>query len=152
VGLLYLAGVTVYFIALFFLVHQTRGVEKQLTDLGVGYTNAIQLKARYTVLRERQDLKYAALECWKVTAELLPRGATLEDLTVRDGSKLTLRGSAPASQAGEINDFNAAMRKAKVNGQPLFSQVEGLSYNAAQGNSTIAWSFICELNRVEESP
>lgn len=152
VGMLYLAGVVIYFIAVGIMAYQTGGVEKQMTSLGVGYTNVMQLKARYNVLRERQDLKYAALECWKVTAVLLPKGATLEDLSFRDGSKLTLRGNAPASQAGEINDFNAAMRKAVVNSQPLFSKVEGLSYNANQGNNTIAWSFACELNRAEEKP
>lgn len=152
VGMLYLAGVAIYFIALWIMAYQTSGVERQMADLGVGYTNVMQLKARYNVLRERQDLKYAALECWKVTAELLPPGATLDDFSLRDGAKLTLRGTAPSSQAVEVNDFNAAMRKAAIKGQPLFRKVEGLSYTASQGNNNISWSFACELNRAEDRP
>ena len=42
------------------------------------------------------------------------------------------------------------MRKAKVGDQLLFGKVEPLAYNQAP-NSSITWSFSCELNHVEES-
>jgi Tfp pilus assembly protein PilN len=151
VGLLYTAGVIIYFIALAVLKIQVGKVEAEVDQISGSYTNAIQLKARYQIIKERQDLKFAALDCWKTTAELMPTGVTLESLDFRDGSKLSLRGTAPADKAVQLNDFNAAMRKATVNGQPLFTKVDGLAYTAGAKNN-IAWSFSCELKHREETP
>ena len=148
----YGAVVLVYFVALQFLLFQTRGVESQRDDLGQSYTNAIQLKARYQILQDRQVLKFAALDCWKTTAQLLPKGAVLNGLDFRDGRKLTLTGTAGSSQASEINDYNSAIRKAAVNGVPFFSKVDPLVYNLNPANNTITWSFSCELNQTEEAP
>jgi hypothetical protein len=156
-GLLGLLGVF-FLIALMFLAavkfvnYQTGGVAKQLADYGLNYTNAIQLKARYQILKDRQDLKYAALNCWQTTARLLPQGATLNGLDFRDGKKLTLTGSAGAEQAGEITEFNSTIRKAEVNGQPLFSKVDSLTYNQNPANNTVTWSFSCEVSHAEDSP
>jgi hypothetical protein len=146
----YIAGLVAYFAALTFLTHQTHVVEAVVADMGGSFTNALQLTARYQVLKDRQDLKFAALNCWQKTAELLPKGATLDALDFRDGAKLSLSGSAPADGVNPINDFNSAMRKAEVNGQRLFSQVETLSFHQA-ANNTIDWSFVCELNHAEEA-
>lgn len=148
VGLLYVAAVAIYFIALQVVVFQTRKVENQVAELGGAYTNAIQVRARYQIMKERQDLKFAALDCWKTTAELLPPGVTLDSLDFQNGSRLTLRGSAPADTAVQLSDFNAAMKKATVGDQLLFSRVDGLTYNQA-GNNMINWNFTCELNRTE---
>ena len=68
--------------------YRAQGVERQVAALGGSYTNAIQLKARYGVLKERQELKYAALDCWKVIAEQLPEGISLQRFSFADGSKL----------------------------------------------------------------
>ena len=35
-----------------------------------------QLKAQLDILQNRQALKYASLDCWRKTAELLPDGVT----------------------------------------------------------------------------
>ncbi len=84
------------------------------------YTNALQLKARYDVLKERQDLKYAALDCWKLVAEQLPDGVSLQRFSFADGQKLSLNGTAPAGSNCPNHCFHDALRKAKLNGQPMF--------------------------------
>jgi hypothetical protein len=147
----YFAALVVYFAALTFLTHQVHVAEGGVADMGDSYTNALQLTARYQILKDRQDLKFAALECWRTTAELLPQGATLNALDFRDGAKLSLAGSAPADQVNPIIAFNSALRKALVNGQPLFSRVDSPSYHQS-ANNTVDWSFECELNRTEETP
>ena len=148
----YGVGVLTYFVALQFLLYQTRTVESQKADLGGSYTNAIQLKARYQILKDRQDLKYAALNCWQTTARLLPEGATLNGLDFRDGKKLTLTGTAGSEQAAAITEFNSTIRKAEVNGQHLFSKVDSLTYNQNPANNTVTWSFSCEVSHAEDTP
>lgn len=148
----YCVAVLIYFVALQFLSYQTRGVETQKAGLGQSYTDAIQLKARYEILKDRQALKYAALNCWQVTAKLLPEGATLNGLDFRDGKKLTLTGTAGSDQATAIIEFNSAMRKAEADGQILFARVDSPSYSQNPANNTISWSFSCEVNRAEELP
>src|SRR5262249_7964640 len=113
--MVYVAGVVIYFAALQVLKFQANKMDEQLASIGGSYTNAIQIKERYRIMKERQDLKYAALDSWKTTAELLPQGATLESLDFRDGAKLALRGTAPTGSAVEVDKFNEAMRKAKNN-------------------------------------
>jgi hypothetical protein len=80
-GVLYAIGVVIYFCATAVLGFQTGKVEEQVAAISGSYTNVLQLKARYEVLKERQDLKYAALDCWKLVAERIARGyfpATLQ--------------------------------------------------------------------------
>ena len=149
----YLAAVVVYWVALLYLQYQTSGVEADVEALKPSYTTAVQLKARHQILKERQDLKFAALDCWKATAGLLPSGATLTALDFRDGSRLALNGTAPSDQVAAIIDFNSAMRKYESIGQPgqaFFSKVEPPRYSQAAGAATITWDFTCALNRVEE--
>jgi len=146
---LYVVGVLIYLAAVKVLEFRTRSVEKDVASLGPDYTNTMQLKARYEVLRDRQELKFAALDCWKITAELLPQDMTLQGLDFKDGKKLTLNGTAPADQVTQVFDFNDAMRKAKVNDQPLFSKVEPPNPRKDPNNATLSWNFSCELNRSE---
>ena len=111
VVVLYLVGVLVYFARLQLELYRTRAVEQQVAERGPIYTNALQLKAKFQVLKDRQDLKFAALDCWKAVAELLPDGVTLDGYNFSDGKKLTLSGSAPADQTKRLLDFDADIRK-----------------------------------------
>jgi hypothetical protein len=148
---LYLVGVSIYGIAVGFFAFRTRAVEQQVADLGPTYTNALQLKAQFQVLKDRQELKYAALDCWKAVAELLPESATLEGLNFGDGKKLSVNGTAPSDQALQLTQFEGAMRKYAVNSQPLFDQTKGdtISMNPNPGAGTLRWGFTLELKRVE---
>jgi hypothetical protein len=150
VGGIYLAIVAVYMIGLGYASWRTDGVEGQVAALSSDYTNALQLKAKYQVLKDRQDLKYAALECWNVTASLLPEGVTLDTMNFSDGKRFTLNGTAPSGQLKKLLDFEGTMRKATVDGQLLFdpNKGEGVQWRD-QGAQGAAWSLALELQRSE---
>jgi hypothetical protein len=147
---LYLVGVIVYFAWLQFALVGTNQVEQQVANLGPTYTNALQFKARLQVLQDRQDLKFAALDCWKAVAELLPDGVTLEGYNFTDGKKLSINGVAPADMAKRLNDFDADIRKATKDGQRLFDSSAGEHLTWHSGASgTVTWSCVLELKRTE---
>ncbi len=149
---IYLLGVAIYFVALGFATWRTTQVEQQMAQLGPTYTNAIQLRDRLTILKDRQDLKFAALDCWKKTAELLPENVTLDSMNFSDGRRLSLSGTAPADAVQSLLDFEGAMRKAKVEERSLFDAGKGdnLNYRANPGGSSVSWSFGLELLRAEQ--
>ena len=154
-GILYAIGVVIYFCATTLLNYKTVAVEQQAAQLGGSYTNVLQLKARYAVLSERQQLKYAALDCWKIVAENLPAGLTLQRSSFADGQKLTLNGICTPDQIGEIlgqSKFYDAVRKAKLDGQDMFepTPLDPLGYNVS-GN-TANWHFTLQLKRAEAAP
>ncbi|HEU0037988.1 MAG TPA: hypothetical protein VFR76_01825 [Verrucomicrobiae bacterium] len=151
IGAVYAVGVAIYFAALSFQLYRVNRVESEVKGLSQTYTNAVQLKARYQVLQDRQDLKFAALDCWKTVAELLPETVTLEAFNLGDGRKLLLSGSAPTSEMRAVVDFVQAMRKATINGQPMFDQTkpEQFSSRPTQVATTTSWSFSLELKRGE---
>jgi hypothetical protein len=147
---LYIIGVLIYFVALNVASYRTSNVEQQVAALGTQYTNALQLKAQSQVLQDRMELKYAALDSWATVSKLLPEGVTLESINFSDGQRLTLQGSAPADRATALIDFEVAIRKATVNGQPLFDPNKGnnVSYQGSPGG--IAWNLVLELKRTEK--
>ena len=157
-GILYAIGVVIYFCALGALNYRAQGVERQVAALGGSYTNAIQLKARYGVLKQRQELKYAALDCWKVIAEQLPEGISLQRFSFADGSRLLLNGTCESDQIDLITEqggFYDSVRKAKPNGQPMFNPNPGeggqLVYRT-MGANKVTWNFGLELQHAEAEP
>jgi hypothetical protein len=146
---LYLLGVMVYFARLEWELYGTRAVEQDAAIQGPIYTNALQLKAKYQLLTEREDLKFAALDCWKAVAELLPDGVTLEGYNFNDGKKLTLSGTAPADQTKRLLDFDADIRKVAPNGQPLFDPNAGDHVTWDVRGGVVSWHCILELKRTE---
>ena len=155
-GILYAIGVVIYFCATTVLNYKTVAVEQQAAQLGDSYTNVLQLKARYAVLAERQQLKYAALDCWKIVAEQLPAGLTLQRSSFADGQKLTLNGICSPDQISEVisdpGEFYDAIRKAKLDGQDMFdpTAIEPLIYN--QSGNTVNWHFALQLKHGEAAP
>jgi hypothetical protein len=153
VGGIYLLGVLTYGGVLGVNLFQTGGVENKRDGLATEYTNTMQIKATYQVLKERQDLKFAGLDCWRAIAELMPETLSLESWNFGDGKRLVLNGSAPSNEhVQEVLDFEKAVRK-YVNpqdGQQMFDPNKGDYLNYRQGpNGTILWSFAVELKRSE---
>lgn len=148
---LYIIGCVIYFIAVGFLSYQTTGVEKQVVDRSQSYTNALQIKARYAVLKDRQDLKYAALDCWEAIAEAMPEGLTLDALNFSDGRTITLSGTASANEVTGVIDFSGKLRKATAQRLPLFNSSGGdaLQTHVNGGAGTLNWSFGLQLQRGE---
>jgi hypothetical protein len=128
--------------------YQTQQVEAQVAQLSPQYTNAMQLKARYQVLKERQELKYAALDCWNITAQHLPEGATLDSLNFSQGKRLGLNGTAPSDGYADMNEFAAAMGRTVISNQPLFETIRGLDNWRVQADKA-TWSLSAELKRAE---
>jgi hypothetical protein len=141
----------IYFCATGLVGIQTRKSEQQAADVSGDYTNAMELQAQYNVLKERQNLKYAALDCWKTVAEKLPPAISLNRFSFADGQKLSLSGTASSDQINTLFDFNSAMQKAELDGHPMFaSGGEPVSPHTAANNVT-TWSFSLELQQAEES-
>jgi hypothetical protein len=154
VGGLYLVCITIYFAALFVQDFRVSRVEAQVAGMGGSYTNAIQLRERYQVLKTRQELKFAALDCWKVTAELMPENVQLDGFSFSDGRKLTLNGTAAADKVNDVLEFYGAMRKAALRGQPMFDATgakkgQELSTRLGPGGTVVNWNFGLELKRTE---
>jgi hypothetical protein len=148
---LYMIGVFLYFARLQWENFRTGSVDAEIAQVGPVYTNTVQLKAKYQILKDRQDLQMAALDTWKMVAELLPDGMTLEGYNLTDGKRLVLNGTAPVGQEKRLLDFDKDLRKAPVNGQPLFDQREGEPITWRQGaNGTVNWSCVLMLKRSEE--
>jgi hypothetical protein len=146
---LYLVFVLVYFARLQLELYRTGAVEQQAIDRGPIYTNALQLKAKFQVLKDRQELKFAALDCWKTVAELLPDGVTLDGYNFSEGRKLTLSGSAPGDQTKRLLDFDSDIRKVVVNGQPLFDPNAGDHITWDVRGAVANWHCVLELKRTE---
>jgi hypothetical protein len=151
-GVLYAIGVAIYFCAVGLLTIQTQKVEKGVADISGSYTNALLLKARYDVLKERQELKYAALDCWKIVAEQLPPNITLQRFSFADGKKLTLSGTAASDQVNTLFDFNTAMQKVTTNGRPMFNAQGGEPVNPHPVANGVTWSFSLQLQNAEGTP
>lgn len=146
VGAVYVLGVLIYLAAVQVFSFQTSRVEKQVADISGTYTNALELRDRYAVLNDRQELKYAALDCWKAVANLLPASMTLESLNFNDGEKLILRGEAPISAQNEVIDFSEALRKVSTTNGPLFNLLASDQLPIIRPNG---WSYSLELKRTE---
>ena len=147
---LYLAGVAVYMVALGVANIRTGKVEQQVAERANSYTNAIQLDARYKILKERQDLKFAALECWKAVAEHMPEALTLENCNFNDGKRFTISGTVSNDEMTKVSDFEAALKKHTLDGQPLFDIFGSETATLRRINpTTTSWSLNLILKRSE---
>ena len=153
-GILYAIGVMIYFAATDVLGRKTEAVQQQVARISGTYTNALQLEARYEVLKQRQQLEYAALDCWKIVADELPPGLTIQRFSLSQGEKLSLSGVCTPDQIGLISDpgkFYDAVRKAKMNGQDVFEPeaVDPLIWN--QAGNAVSWRFTLQLQHAKEA-
>jgi hypothetical protein len=153
VGALYLLYVIGYGSVLGFTMFQANAAESARDKISNDYTNTMQLKATYGVLKEREDLKFAALDSWKAIAELMPETLSLDNWNFGDGKRLVLSGSAPSNEhVQEILEFEKAVRNYKDprTNQLLFDPNKGEGLNRRIGpNNSILWDFSVELKRSE---
>jgi hypothetical protein len=105
------------------------------------------MEARIQVLEDRKNLQYAALDCWKAVAELLPAEVTVDQIYFQRGKSFDLYGTVPQEHETEVTDFNEALRRVKVNGELLFSQVDTPRLDIR--GTTVVWKFSCKLRAGE---
>jgi len=148
----YFVLVAIYFAVVNIQDIRVSKVESHAAELGPTYTNALQLRERFQVLKTREELKFAALDCWKITAELMPASLTLDGFSFSDGRKLALSGSAPAESVSDSLKFYGDMRKATLNGEPMFDPSKGqdISTVLGPGGTLVNWKFTLELKRTEK--
>jgi hypothetical protein len=155
---LYAVGLLIYFVAVGFLSYKTRAAETAVAGISLDYTNSLQTKAQYLILKERQELKYAALDCWEAIAETMPENISLESLNFGEGKgagygkTLSLIGTAPASDVNTLFDFCDKLRRYAPAGRaPLFNidNYETPKTSITPGGVTIRWTYDLELKRSE---
>lgn len=144
-GVAYLIFVAFYYCGIQFSGYQYGKVQQQVAALADSYTNSMQLQARYAVLQERENLKFAALDCWKAVADTLPEGITLERFGFGSGDTLSLAGSAPSDQAQALEDWGNTIQRVKTpDGHPMFAQ-DGESPAEHAYNNMVSWSLNLKL-------
>jgi hypothetical protein len=147
---IYIFGVLVYFGVLYGSKKTYDDAQHDLARIAVAYTNALEDTTKIQVLTQRQNLKYASLDCWKAVAENLPESLTLETFYF-NRTKIELSGTAATEQPDDVYAFHDGLRQAedaKHTGL-LFTDVK-IGTVRAQANKT-AWSFTCNL-RSSENP
>ena len=142
----YIAGVFVYMIALQVLNYRANRVKSEVAGLATTYTNVLRLKEQVQVLQEQQNLKFAALDCWKVTTEHLPADFTLINLQLGRNGNLQIIGTAPAGQEQTVIDYNEAIRNATQDGKRVFRDVSPPNFPNRAGAQIVNWNFDCTLN------
>jgi hypothetical protein len=148
-GVLYAILLVIYFCAVTVLGYRTQNVEAQVSALGGSYTNSLQLAAQYQILSEREKLKYAALDCWKLVAEQLPQSINLQRFSFADGQRLSLSGTTTQDQVDTLFTFYTTMQKLKVNGQFVFDQNGGDPVAPRFNGNIEQWNFSLQLAHPE---
>jgi hypothetical protein len=151
-GAAYAVLLAIYFCATTVLSYRVSHVEAQAAKLSGTYTNALQLKAQYDVLKERQQLKYAALDSWLWVSQELPQGITLQRFGFTDGQRVTLSGTVPQDMINTLFDFDSALRKKKANDQFVFDQTKGDHVSPRMGPNGGTWNMSLELSHAEAEP
>ncbi|MBI3880162.1 MAG: hypothetical protein HY301_08870 [Verrucomicrobia bacterium] len=128
---------------------QRGGVEAKMAALSGSYTNAVQLKAKVQVLQEQLNLKYAALDAWKISAGLLPEDLRLTSFSISRGKSVMLYGDAGSDAVGKVTEYNRAMVGASsdTNGAAFFQKVN--PPQQAIRADKVTWSFSADIKRSE---
>jgi len=145
-ALVYVFGVLAYFAFLNIQNYRKDNIEYEIALMHQSYTNALALKAKVAVLRNQIELKFAALDCLKATADNLPPELTLSSFSFQHGQRLTLVGTVPTSDQAKVAEFTEALSRAELHGRRLFSKVSTKSIQA-RPNRPANWSIACELER-----
>jgi hypothetical protein len=138
-GVVYLAYVAFYFCMVQFRGYQYQKVQQQVDGLADTYTNAMEIQAKYTLLQGRENLKFAALDCWKLLADNMPEGLTLQRFSFGEGKTLTLAGTTTPDKIDALFHFNNTLQKAELHGKPMFAPGDPLEYRQYQDQVT--WNF-----------
>jgi hypothetical protein len=145
--LVYLFLVLLYFAGVQLVEHQVSRLQSELSSLSGSYTNALQLKESVRVFTEQAELKYAALNSLRVASELLPPEITLTSFTFEGGRSLRLTGTVASSDQAKVTEYNNELRKASIDGTPLFDKQKFEAPRTAPQGSGLRWDFTADLNR-----
>ena len=148
---IYLMGVMIFMLALTWRKSSAEALANRAANMSQRYTNALRLENQLQILRDREALKYASLDCWRITAELLPTGFNVESLDFKEGRSLRIHGTASQEMREQVATFGDALRKYKTDDGQLFFSTVDPGRTQLSPNGTIEWSFNAELARTEET-
>jgi hypothetical protein len=145
----YLFGVLFYFALLYGRSRTYESKREEAALLTKQANEAVNDQIQIQIIKERQNLKYAALDCWKAIALNLPESVTLEDMYFTR-SKLELRGTSTSDQFKDVDELNEGLRHTQdvANTGPLFSVVDQPNLSSRPGRTD--WNFTCSLRSSEE--
>jgi hypothetical protein len=146
---LYIIGVLMYFGALYALRLKFDHVKNELAGLNGSYTNAMKDSAQLQIYKDRQELKFAALDCLKVVAENLPESVCITRVYF-DRQKFELQGTTTVDDQDDVLKFNFALQHVPNPNradQLMFGDVAPARINIRGGN-TAEWGFTCQLKDV----
>jgi hypothetical protein len=144
---LYLLAVMGYAASTQYYSYRASQLKQTASQLAPAYTNAIALRDRLKIVQEQAGLQYAAIDCLLAVSERLPGALSLESFNFQGGSRLFLSGMVSGEDQARVTEFNSDLRKAVVDGQPLFEEggVEAPT-TTPRGRDLYRWSFAAELN------
>jgi hypothetical protein len=144
----YILVVLGYFAFLYEMKQKNADAHAQLARLGAPYTNALLDDMQIKLLTERQNLKYAALDCWKAAAENLPENLTL-DRFYFNRAKVDLEGIGNSEQPDDVYFFQDGLKKVMdaTRTNLLFTSVNLNSIHNQGGKTT--WAFSCNLKSAD---
>ncbi len=151
VGITYLIFLFGFLIWLNVRKYQVDDLRSEVAAMGLNFTNTLQLKAQVSILEEQVALRYAALEAWQAVVNSLPSELTLTQLDFQRGRTVQLAGTVSPDSTSEVTKFNSELKKAQLNGQPLFAAVKPAQISSRPGAPSATWNFEAELRR-NESP
>ena len=149
VFVVYLFGLLIYFGWVQYEKFRLDSRQTTAAALSLSYTNTLQIKEKVKVLQDQLDLQFAALDCWKAVANLLPAEMTLDTLHFDRGQTLKLSGYCGKDDRLKIYEFNESLIKVLSKNQPLFSSVGAPRVNERPGSQLVNWDFSCTLKRKE---
>jgi hypothetical protein len=146
----YVVGVVIYFAALQVMEMKKNRLAKEVATLHAPYVDVLQLKDRIRVLQEQVDLRFAALDCWKAVCDQLPSELALTEMTFSRGLTLGLNGTVSSDDQAKVTEFNGALRRLQVGGEPLFDKdhFDAPTFMPQAGGG-YRWTFKCDLKRGE---
>ncbi len=143
----------VYFIGSAFADYQKARAENKVNALAGDFRTAQKLRAQVDLLQTQHSLKFAALDCYRLTAELMPEELKLTRLNF-NGETLSYVGEAPADQIALVTSFNEALGRAMTydeNPVLFFTTVNPpTSAQKPGGGNILTWRFSCDLNMPEQ--
>ncbi len=144
---LYLLAVMGYAASTQYYSYRASQLKQTASQLAPAYTNAIALRDRLKIVQEQAGLQYAAIDCLLAVSERLPGALSLESFNFQGGSRLFLSGMVSGEDQARVTEFNSDLRKAVVDGQPLFEEggVEAPT-TTPRGRDLYRWSFTAKLN------
>lgn len=141
---LYLVGLGVYFFFLKQAQNERDGVKGNIAAISNVYTNALKLDEQIRITQGQLDLRFAALDSWKVVVDVLPQDLTFRQFKFSKGESLLLSGEGPYGKNDLVNSYvDALTALVAADGKKTFTDVQAKPIQNSRGK--MSWAIECML-------